>query len=327
MRTYSIVLPVRNGGGFFKDCVQSILMQNYSGFNLIVLDNHSSDGTPEWIESLQHNKIILHRSNDSLTIEENWARIKQVKKNEYMTMIGHDDLLHSDYLVEVNKLIESHPDASLYQTHFNFIDENGDFLRKCLPMIERQKAAGFLSAQMMRVIDSTGTGYMMRSRDFDEIGGMPIQYPNLIFSDFHLWISLMMRGYKATSQSECFSYRIHQSVSRVTNGMAYQQAFFKYLDFLTLLAEQEQEIKNAIELHGKEFLLYYTEALAHRLLKTPIGQRSLKVSDLIAKCKLTASRFIPGQEFKPESKLKIRLAELLDESVGRNLFQFFRKIK
>ena len=115
---YSIILPVRNGGEYVKECVHSILSQTLNDFNLIVLDNCSTDGTLQWIQSLHDERIIIYPSNKPLTIEENWARIKEVKKNEFMTLIGHDDLLCTDYLETMEALIAQHPSASLYQTHF-----------------------------------------------------------------------------------------------------------------------------------------------------------------------------------------------------------------
>jgi glycosyltransferase involved in cell wall biosynthesis len=327
MRKYSIILPVRNGGEYVKECIQSLLAQTYSDFNIIVLDNASSDGTTAWIESLRNEKIVLHKSEESLTIEQNWARIKDVPKNEFMTMIGHDDLLHPGYLQEMDDLIERHPAASLYQTHFKYIDGKGNFIRDCLPMVEKQQAHEFLASQMKQEIDSTGTGYLMRSKDFDALGGMPVQYPNLIFSDYHLWLNLMLLGYKATSAKQCFSYRIHRSVSRTTNGMAYQQAFCLYIEHLVQLKEKNKAIAEVIRLYGPAFLLFYCGAMAHRLLKTPMAQRSIKVSDFIKKCDALALRFIPGQEFHPESKLSIRMAAWLDELAWRRaLFQKFRKI-
>ena len=76
MFSYSIILPVRNGGAYVKKCVRSILQQGNMDFNLLVLDNCSTDGTAEWIESLGDERIIIYRSDRTLTIEENWGRIK-----------------------------------------------------------------------------------------------------------------------------------------------------------------------------------------------------------------------------------------------------------
>jgi glycosyltransferase involved in cell wall biosynthesis len=324
---FSIILPVRNGGEFVKECVHSILHQEYPSFNLIVLDNCSKDGTREWIESLADNRIIIYPSPESLSIEKNWDRIKDISKNEFMTMIGHDDLLHHGYLKEMDELIRKHPDASLYQTHFDYIDANGKFIRDCIPMHETQYAHEFLALEMTRKMDSTGTGYMMRARDFDALGGMPVEYPNLIFSDYQLWVNLIRLGYKATSEKKCFSYRLNQSVSRTTNGMAYQQAFCRYTEFIISLAQKDELIKETTRLYGKDFLLYYCEALSHRILKTPIGLRTIKVADFIKTCESLAKRLIPGQDFKPLAKFRIWSAKQIDQtSPGRRLFQLFRKL-
>jgi glycosyltransferase involved in cell wall biosynthesis len=69
---YSIILPVRNGGEYVKDCVSSILAQRLSAFNLHILDNYSTDGTLQWIESLNDSRIIIYPTKKPLSIEENW---------------------------------------------------------------------------------------------------------------------------------------------------------------------------------------------------------------------------------------------------------------
>lgn len=327
MRKFSIILPVRNGGEYVRDCINSLLKQSMPDFNIIVLDSGSSDGTLEWITSLGSEKIIIYPTDRPLTIEQNWARIKNVPKNEFMTMIGHDDLLHPHYLQEMEMLIKQHPDASLYQAHFDYIDENGRFIRDCFPMEKVQSADQFLKAQMQRRIDSTGTGYMMRSRDFEALGGIPPEYPNLIFADYVLWMKLMLLGYKATSPAKSFSYRIHVSVSRATNGMLYQQAFSLYLSFIKSLMSQNA-INMVVRQYSRDFLLYYCESLSHLLLKTPVEQRTITVSGFINKCKGFAAELIPGQEFKPRRKWRIKAAELFDSSVlGRSMFKLLKKLQ
>src|SRR5690242_20596906 len=186
---FSIILPVKNGGEYIKECVQSILAQTFADFNLHILENCSNDGTAEWLKTLKDERIIIIPSEKSLNIEENWARILSIQKNEFMTIIGHDDLLDKDYLQTMNELIAQHPDASLYQTHFRFIDAKGNFIRHCKPMDEKQTAAEFLHSLFTDSIDTMGTGYIMRSKNYDIVEGIP-SYPNLLFADHVLWIEL-----------------------------------------------------------------------------------------------------------------------------------------
>lgn len=324
---FSIFLPVRNGGDFCKVCVRNILHQTFRDFNLNVLDNCSTDGTIEWIQSLNDNRIILNPSHTPLSIEQNWARIKDIEKNEFMTIIGHDDILHPHYLEQMNRLLEKHPHASLYQAHYNYVDEKRNFLRPCLPMDEIQYGHEFLACQMARTMDSMGTGYLMRSKDYEAVGGIPVHYPNLIFADYELWIKLSSITYKATSANTLFDYRIHQNVSKTTNGENYIKAFKYYIAFLQTIKEDES-FQKVINRYGNDFLMYYCQALSHRLLKTPKSKRNLSVNEYIDICKGFAHSLVPNENFEPLSKPMIRIAKRLDNSIfGRQLFRAYQKIK
>ena len=324
---YSIILPVRNGGHYVKECVNSILGQTLADFELLVLDNCSTDGTLEWVRSLKDKRIICYPAAEPLLIGENWERIAGLPKREYITMIGHDDVLLPHYLAEMDRLISKHPGASLYQTHYDYIDAQGAFIRPCLPMDELQYAHEFLAGHMARTMDSMGTGYMMRSAAYDELGGIPPHYPNLIFADYELWISLMRKGYKASSPRTCFQYRIHQSVSRTTSGMQYQEAFGQYVAFIKKTMHEDPAMQEVVSRYGKGMLLYFCESLSHRMLQTGLQARSATVGTFIEKCRQYAAELIPGQQFDPLKIFRISLARQLDRSAaGRTIFKLYRKI-
>ena len=116
MPKFSIILPVKDGGTYVKECVNSILSQGYRDFTFHVLDNCSKDGTGKWIRSLNDERIIIYPSEKALSIEENWRRILSIQKNEFITLIGHDDILDPQYLEVMNELIRQHSSAGLYQT-------------------------------------------------------------------------------------------------------------------------------------------------------------------------------------------------------------------
>lgn len=326
MADYSIILPVRNGGALVKQCVQSILAQQYEEFELIVLDNNSTDGTPEWITSLNDSRITIFPSGKDLSIVENWARIKYIPKKEFITLIGHDDILYPHYLTAMGELIKKHPEASLYQAHYNFIDGSGNFTGPCLPMDEKQYGHEFLACQMARTMNSMGTGYMMRSAAYDRLGGIPQEYPNLIFADYELWLKLGMISYKATTSKFCFSYRVHKSASTLTNGDQYQQAFGQYINFLTRLRKEDKMIAEIADHYGHNFIMYFCESLSHRILKTPVNKRQVTVKDFVKKCEAYAAMLIPGQSFSPLEKKRISLAQQLDaNAVGRVAFKLAKK--
>lgn len=170
---FSILLPVRNGGHYLKVCVQSILEQSYPHFELHVLDNASTDDTVPWLTSMKDSRLRLWRAPHALSIEDSWARIKDVPKQEFMTTIGHDDLFDPHFLEVTKAVIERHPDASLYQTGSRFINAQGKTIRRCRLVPERETAAQYLAARLTYQRDMFGTGYVIRSEDYDRLGGIP----------------------------------------------------------------------------------------------------------------------------------------------------------
>jgi glycosyltransferase involved in cell wall biosynthesis len=327
MKRFSIILPVRNGGVYVKECVNSILNQSLQDFDLLVLDNKSTDGTTEWLNGLNDPRIKLFPSERSLSIEENWARIVSVPKNEFITMIGHDDLLSPDYLAVMDSLIRLYPEATLYQAHFQLIDSKGARIRACKPMKEKEDAASFLQSVLTGKFDVYGTGFMMRSTDYDKLGGIP-DYPNLLFADFELWMELTRHSYKATASEECFSYRLHMSMTKLSADAKLHLAFDRFVTYLVKLKTEDRVLKAVIDEYGLPFLASYCKGMSHRLLRTPIKNRNgLSVSAFLNDCRQNANTLLPGNTYDPGSDKSVRLAKFIDSnSLTRTLFQWFRKL-
>ena len=300
MPEFSVILPVRNGGHYVKECVNSILSQTLNDFNLIVLDNCSTDGTLQWIDGLNDERIITYPSSTTLSIEDNWGRIVTVPKNEYITLIGHDDVLIPDYLKSMNDLINKFPDATLYQTHFAYVNAKGKNIRSCKPMKEIENGPEFLRAILQNRIDIVGTGFMMRAIDYDELGGIPISYPNLLFADFELWLNLTGKNYKATSPVEGFYFRLHQSTTSISSDIKYQSAFEKFIHFLEKLKLKSADYKKVITENADGFIMHYCKSLSHRMLRTPKEKRAgISVNSVLQKGKEYSSLLTSNAKFDP----------------------------
>ena len=184
-----------------------------------------------------------------------------------MTTIGHDDLLDADYLEIMRALVGAHPDAALYQAHFRLIDAAGRFVRRCQPMPERETAPEFLAARLGSPRDSFGTGYLMRSRDYDRVGGIPAAFQKLIHADDALWMRLMAGSWKATSPRELFSYRAHESASVAIDPAILLQTLEQYVEFLRGLGPEIPGVADALARYGPAFLAARSEELHLRLLR------------------------------------------------------------
>jgi glycosyltransferase involved in cell wall biosynthesis len=324
---FSIILPVRNGGEYLKECVNSILRQRRNDFNLIILDNCSTDGTTQWVRTLNDPRIVLMESPAPLTIEQSWHRIVTVPKNDFISLIGHDDILHENYLTVMDSLISRFPEASLYQCHFNYIDEKGRPVRDCKPMMEKETGSDFLKSVLTNSIDIMGTGFMMRSRDYDALGGIP-DYPNLLFADFELWFRLTAKSVKITSPEQGFSFRIHQSTTSSSPDIKMQTAFDRFISYLVRIKDEDEACKRVILQNGVQFISFYCKGLSHRLLRTPRSKRgNLTVRSFTEKCKHYADLLVPGNNYNPTDVWSVWVAVILDSNpLGRFLFELFKKV-
>jgi GT2 family glycosyltransferase len=257
-RQFLIVLPVRNGEEHVKACVASILAQVHEHFRLMVLENASTDDTPSWLRQLRDPRISVWESPTPLEIENNWARILRLDlSEEFLTIIGHDDLLDPCYLSQMSALIDAHPDAGLYQCHFRLIDKYGRRLRSCLPMPANETAEGFLAARLQLRRDSYGTGYMFRTSDYVRVGGIPL-YKKLMFADDALWLELMRGSYKATLAREMFSYRLHPGgTSHSPDWRSTFEALACYLDFLKSYGQSDRGLQSAMQQGLADYMTFW----------------------------------------------------------------------
>ncbi len=278
MIQFSIFLPVRNGWPYVKECVESILRQTYPHFELIVLDNQSSDNTVPWLKSLTDSRINLLTSSTSLSIEDSWARIKGAEKLEFMTLIGHDDILGSDFLAATKALIDRHPDAALYCTGSRLINSEGKRIRSCRSVPDRETAAQYLTARLTFQRDVFGTGYVMRSADYGRVGGIPC-FEKLFFADDALWLSLLTGSHKASDPTEHFSVRIHpksESASLPSIWPSIIRGLNQFTEFLHRYVENDKASYTVMVALESEFLLaYHRNAYIYALIEACQANRKI----------------------------------------------------
>jgi glycosyltransferase involved in cell wall biosynthesis len=308
-----------------KECIGSILQQTFQNLELIVLDNASTDGTTDWLRSIGDDRVKLYYSPESLTIEDNWKRALTVPKSTYMTLIGHDDILHPYFLAEINQLIEAHPEASLFTSRFTYIDSNGHVIREGKVKVGVQTPEGFLSDLLQNQVDIMGSGFVMRSADYEKLGGIP-DYPSLLFADFELWFNLAKIGYKVVADKNLFAFRIHQSTTTVSADIKMQDAFGRLMYFLNSL-KSDPKFNAVIKAHGIGFINFYCKGLAHRLLRTDKNKRGgLTVKGFLDQCRQYAELLVPGSNYNPEAQVSVKLAKWIDStSAGRKLFLLFKR--
>ena len=95
---FSVVIPSFNRISYLKKSVNSVLYQSYKNFEIIVIDNNSSDGSQDYIKSLNNSKI-------KLLITDNFGSIAKSRnigienaKGNWISFLDSDDYWHPDKL-------------------------------------------------------------------------------------------------------------------------------------------------------------------------------------------------------------------------------------
>jgi hypothetical protein len=173
-----------------------------------------------------------------------------------------------------------------------------------------------------------GTGYVMRAKDYDAIGGIPVKYPNLLFADFELWLNIAGKGPVAVSPSTCFAFRVHQSTTGTSQDYKLHRALELYVGFLEGLKYSDKEKEAIILQYASELLSFYCKGFCHRLLRTATEKRhGITVNTFIDQTKMLAKKLGVEKTYHPENLLSIRIAKLIDGSkILRALFLFFKKL-
>ncbi len=126
MPLISVIVPVYNVVDYLERCVNSILAQTYTQFELIIVDDGSTDGSEDLCDVLatRDSRIIcIHKENGGLSSARNAAL--DISKGEYITFVDSDDMIAPNALeVLIQRALTSDSDIVLTDSYFSFSDKD-----------------------------------------------------------------------------------------------------------------------------------------------------------------------------------------------------------
>ena len=125
MKKISIIVPVYKVENYIDKCIQSILAQTYTDFELILVDDGSPDNCPKICDNyaLKDERIrVLHKTNGGLSDARNEGT--KIANGEFVTYIDSDDYVSKEYLETLVYLLNKY-DADIAVTGINVFDEGG----------------------------------------------------------------------------------------------------------------------------------------------------------------------------------------------------------
>lgn len=169
---YSILLPAFRAR-FLKVCLESILRQTESDFELIVVDDASPEDLESIVRSFPDPRIRYFRNAVGCGAEhlvDNWNICLGHARGEFVLNMGDDDLLEPRCLEAFGELIARHPDKDVYHMRASFIDENGTVFRVLEERPETETLAEMVLARWKGRPQMIGD-YLFRRQPLVEAGG------------------------------------------------------------------------------------------------------------------------------------------------------------
>ena len=124
-KSVSIIMPAYNCGKYIFDSIQSIINQSYTNWELLIVDDGSTDNTRIIVDQCsQADKRIkvFHRKNAGVSAARNYAL--QLATGDYITFIDGDDIYHRDRLKRMVTVLENDPQCDIVFCHHKEFCDN-----------------------------------------------------------------------------------------------------------------------------------------------------------------------------------------------------------
>jgi glycosyltransferase involved in cell wall biosynthesis len=132
MHLVSIGLPVCNGQNYLKQTIKSILDQSYTDFEIIIVDNASTDETEKICRKFEKSdsRVSYYRNKSNIGAPANYNRVMQYARGEYFKWAAHDDLLAPEYLEKCVDVLNQRTEVILCHSKVRVIDESDQVIKE-----------------------------------------------------------------------------------------------------------------------------------------------------------------------------------------------------
>lgn len=291
---FSVVIPLYNKAQYVAKAINSVLLQTFTDFELVIVDDGSVDDSMEIAE-----KAIIGQPNCKLIRQEN-AGVSVARNNgvaasqgDYLCFLDADDWWEPTFLEKMSKFIDEFPEAGIYGANYTIVNETKHKTRVAPIGVDEGFEKGYINycrvyAKNLSMPLWTGAVCMSRSI-FDEFGGF--QKGIKLGEDFLLWIRIALK-YKVAFLNKPLAF-YNQDVETANRGMGKlhnpEEHMLWNVGFLKDEEKSNPDYKQLIDnLRTYELMPYYLskkfrEVAKIELAKVDWSQQSKSINKLYKK--------------------------------------------
>lgn len=190
MSKVSVIMPLYNAEKFVGKAIESVLEQTYKDFELIIINDGSTDNSWSIVQEYNDKRICLINNSENLGIAATRNRGIEIAKSEYIALLDDDDIAMPYRLEYEVKYLEKYKDIMVVGGHHREIDENNNKLEKKWLVYQNPN---YIKAYLMLNNAVVNGSAMFRKSFVDEHN---IRYHNDMFGaeDYLFWVECSLKG-------------------------------------------------------------------------------------------------------------------------------------
>ena len=206
--SFSIIIPLYNKAPYIERAVKSVLSQDYPHFEIIIVNDGSSDGGEKIVTKIVDERLkLVSQKNAGVSAARNTGA--KEAQYEYLTFLDGDDTYEPNFLSEIVKLIGNFPNAGIYGTSNSFIYPNGKKVAEDFRYLFNGKEQGLLEdyfglfAQIQKSPFSN-SNLCIPKKIYQEFGGYKVGVK--LTEDSDLWCRIALKYDVAFSVNALANY-------------------------------------------------------------------------------------------------------------------------
>jgi len=169
LHSVSVIMPCYNSAKFIRKTIESVLSQSYENYEILIIDDGSTDETRDILERYLPNiKILSHPNSANLGVGASMNLGVQAAKGDLIAFSDHDDLWHPNKLIEQVEIFDKYADVGLVYTNVSVIDEDDSELFEVYQHGFRELNKP--EVLLLKCYIITASSVMVRHKMFEEMG-------------------------------------------------------------------------------------------------------------------------------------------------------------
>jgi len=208
MPTVSVIIPAYNGVSRYLDqAIGSVLAQTFRDFELIVVDDASTDGTDRLVQRFPQARYVRRADNGGQAAARNDGA--RLATGEYLAFLDQDDLWEPSLLAETLAMLQANSDTAIVHCDGHQVNERNEILEYDGAM----KHTASITQMLRGSHDVATSGSLFRKTCFDAVGGYDEQLT--VWEDIDLAIRLYQRYSIVHLPKPLYRHRLYpQNASR-----------------------------------------------------------------------------------------------------------------